>query len=332
MKRIIQIIFITFFLSHVYAQSDYKIDTFTIKYDTLTDYNSLAYESFLEGQLPLYFDHEFDLGFEMPYWDTLIRKINIDNEQIVLLEGSIDFNMMLLAGEWSIYLPKKLNSDTTFYSDYRYKNGMIDGEKYFVLEYRHVSHNNFWYDKTQGERGDFNFQSWLWKNGDIEIRFGKMQTKDTTVFKDNFGLITEYDGQGYWNAGLIGIDNYNGTKGIYYGGNYDNPKIFNSALLLSNDIQPITTLPHEGFVIRFKKQTSSTSEIKDRKPFPNVVSDMMSIPSDFNYSEYRIYDLSGRELIKGTDRDIDVSLLQNGYYAIKLKDGAGVYTYKFLKQ
>ncbi len=324
MRRIIQIIFIAFFLGNVNAQSDYKVDTFTVVYDTLTDYNSLVKENIMAQEWFFLFDKEFDLGFDFPFFDKSFDKISFSSYGLGLFVDDLGpFNIYALDNDWDICdEPTSLNR---IKYDYRYKFENENDKKVFKLEWRNVC---LYRDGNMVKRS-FNFQTWLWENGDVDVKIGSMLRGDTSVFIPGFGFNSGY------NAGNIGLINTDDTKAIFYSGDYKAPNIQeghpDDLLTIDNTVN-IKTLPHEGFVIRFKKQTSSTSGIKDRKPFPNVVSDMMSIPSDFNYSEYRIYDLSGRELIKGTDRDIDVSLLQNGYYAIKLKDGAGVYTYKFLKQ
>jgi hypothetical protein len=128
--------------------------------------------------------------------------------------------------------------------------------------------------------------------------------------------------------------NTNDTKAIFYADDYLSPNILegNPDEILYFGRSTLKTLPHEGFVIRFKKQISSTNDARPTKSFPNVVVDILTIPTDFPFSEFRIFDMAGREIKKGIDREIDLSFLQNGYYVIKLKDGAGIYSYKFVKQ
>lgn len=50
------------------AQSPYKIDTFTIHYDTFTDYNSIALENLKSGKFWAVFDREMELGFDFPFF------------------------------------------------------------------------------------------------------------------------------------------------------------------------------------------------------------------------------------------------------------------------
>ena len=326
MRRIIQIIFFAFFLSNVHAQSDYKIDTFTIQYDTLTEYKSIAIENLNNGEYWAVFDREMDLGFNFPFFNTNFDKADIESDAVFLFGGIRGwYNLYALDNNW--HTCSEPESFQYARNDYRYKTEQVNGIDVFKIEWHDIAIcETTWENATK----PFNFQVWLWGNGNIDFITGSLNKTDTTIFKEGVGFIYEEGG----NPGSIGIVNPENDYALFYSGMYDNPNILEGLpdSILFFGRATIKTLPHEGFVIRFKKQTSSTSDIKDRKPFPNVVSDMMSIPSDFNYSEYRIYDLSGRELIKGTDRDIDVSLLQNGYYVIKLKDGPGVYSYKFLKQ
>ena len=63
----------------VSAQSDYKVDTFTMVYDTLTDYKSLVKENILAQEWFFMFDKEFDLGFDFPFFDTSFDKISFSS-------------------------------------------------------------------------------------------------------------------------------------------------------------------------------------------------------------------------------------------------------------
>jgi len=321
------IIFLVYTNQNISAQYEYKIDTFTQTYDTLIDYKSIVYEKIVEGDLPLSFSRDFDLGFEMPYWDRYISRISLDNYMIGLLDGSIEYNMFLFGADWEIYLPQNINEDTTFYSDFRYKTGSINDLKYFVLEFRHVAHNNFFrFNRPQNECGDFNFQTWFLQNGDIELRFGNMRTQDTTVFKDNFGLITgDENGDGQWNAGIIGIENYNNTEGIYYCGNYDKPKIIKSPLLKNEtEITQLTTLPHEGFVIRFKSIMKSGLVGNNTKIFsplfyPNPAQNFIYLQDGCDQNQVRVMDLNGKpQIIEMSDNRLGISHLAPGFYIIEM--------------
>lgn len=307
----------------VTAQASYAIDTFTTKYDTLTDYQSLVYDLFIQGEYPGLFDEDFNLGFEMPFWDAHINKLSLNQTLVGIIEGSIEFNFFLFAADWQIYDPVALNADTTFYSDYRYKRGIKNDLKYFALEFRHVSHNNFLDHQPQNEKGDFNFQTWFWENGDIEMRFGNVLSSDTTIYKEGFGLITgDENGEGQWNAGLLGFDNDTNTNGIYYVGDYQNPRIIRSALLLNEaEIKPLSTLPHEGFVIRFKYESNSSTDQEDNVVnfYPNPCNDIIFLKDALLYDEIALHDLAGRPMpFTIQDENINISDLNPGCYIFTL--------------
>jgi hypothetical protein len=306
------------------SQSEYKVDTFTVVYDTLTDYNSLVKENILAQEWFFLFDKEFDLGFDFPFFEKSFDKISFSSYGLGLfVEDLGPFNIYTLDNDWDICDEPTSLSKIKY--DYRYKFETVNNKKVFKLEWRNVC---LYRDGNMVKRS-FNFQTWLWENGDLDVRIGSMLRGDTSVFIPGFGFNSGY------NAGNIGLINTDDTKAIFYSGDYKYPNIQqghpDDLLTIDNKVN-ITTLPHEGFVIRFKKQTSSLSETKLLKKFPNVIVDILSIPTDFSFSEYRIFDMSGREIKKGIDREIDLSFLQNGYYVIKLRDGAGIYSYKFVKQ
>jgi len=308
----------------LHAQSDYKVDTFTVVYDTLTVYKSIVKENILAQEWFFLFDKEFELGFDFPFFDKSFDKISFSSYGLGLFVDDFGwYNIYALDNDWDICDEPNTLSNIKY--DYRYKHDTENGKKVFKLEW----HNVCLYGLNSSKNRSFNFQTWLWQNGDVDLRFGKM-LRDTSIFIPGFGFNTHSS----YSAGNFGLVNTDDTKAIFYADDYLSPNILegNPDEILFFGRSTIKTLPHEGFVIRFKKQTSSTSDVNSHKPFPNVVRDILSIPSDFKYSEYRIYDFSGKELLKGSDSEIHLSHLSSGYYVIKLSDGAGIYSYKFLRQ
>ncbi len=308
------------------SQSDYKVDTFTVVYDTLTDYNSLVKENILAQKWFFLFEKEFDLGFDFPFYDKSFDKISFSSYGLGLFdtESPSWYHLYTLDNDWDICdEPTSLNN---IKYDYRYKFENENGKKVFKLEW----HDVCLYGLNSTKNRPFNFQTWLWENGDVDLRFGDMIRGDTSIFIPGYGFNTHSS----LRAGNFGLVNTNDTKSIFYADDYLSPNILegNPDEILYFGRSTIKTLPHEGFVIRFKKQTSSTNDARPTLPFPNVVGDILTISTDFPFSEYQIFDMSGREIKKGIDREIDLSFLQNGYYVIKLKDGAGIYSYKFVKQ
>ncbi len=318
-------IFAMFICNNTLAQSPYKIDTFTIQYDTLTDYNSIALENLNNGKYWAVFDREMELGFEFPFFNTNIEKVDVESDAVFSFDDTRGwFNLYALDNNW--HTCSEPESFQYAKNDYRYKTEKVNGIDVFKIEWHEIAIcETTWENATK----PFNFQVWLWGNGNMDFITGSLNKTDTTIYKEGLGFIYEEGG----NPGSIGIVNPENDYALFYSGLYDNPIILEGIpdSILYFERGTIKSLPHEGFVIRFKKQTSSTTDAKPSIPYPNVVVDILTIPTDFPFSEYRILDMSGREIKKGIDREIDLSFLQNGYYVIKLKDGAGIYSYKFVK-
>jgi hypothetical protein len=305
------------------AQSAYIIDTFTRQYDTLVKYNSIVIENFKKNKYWKSFDKEFTLDFEFPFFDRTYRKVSFLSEGLGYVDdGGKYFSMYLLDNHWSTCdVPYSLKYVPY---DYRYILEKENGKKVFKLEWHTIC--------LYGEVDDirpFNFQVWLWENGNIDFITGKLNKSDTSVYKEGVGFIADM-----YYPGDIGIVNMDDTYCIFYTGDYKKPLIKEGApeTILHFGRSILLTLPHEGFVIRFKRQTTSTKEERILLPIPNIVTDALVIPEDIIYSQYQICDLNGTILMEGTERNICVSHLFNGIYFIRFKDGSGVYTYKFLKQ
>jgi len=295
-------------------------------YDTLTDYNSLVKENILAQEWFFLFEKEFELGFNFPFYDKSFDKISFSSNGLGLFntENPGWYHLYTLDNDWDICDEPSTLSNIKY--DYRYKLDIENEKKVFKLEW----HDVCLYGLNNSKNRSFNFQTWLWENGDVDLRFGPMLRGDTSIFIPGYGFNTHSS----YRAGSFGLVNTNDTKAIFYADDYLSPNILvgNPDEILFFGRSTIKTLPHEGFVIRFKKQTSSLSDPKQSIPFPNFIIDILTIPMDFSFSEYHIFDMSGREIRKGNQREIDLSTIQNGYYVIKLKDGAGIYSYKFVKQ
>ena len=90
----------------------------------------------------------------------------------------------------------------------------------------------------------------------------------------------------------------------------------------------------EGNTISYVGTTLSTETLKNNKNiilYPNPTSSNIFIGGEFN--KVRLYDLFGRELLKSTSNQLDLSNLPNNVYMIKLEDNQGkiIVTGKIIK-
>ncbi|GLB49402.1 hypothetical protein Y10_17700 [Neptunitalea sp. Y10] len=75
--------------------------------------------------------------------------------------------------------------------------------------------------------------------------------------------------------------------------------------------------------------------IKDLKIYPNPVKDILQINTleTAKITSIEIFNLAGAKIIQNTHKTaIDVSMLQNGMYLVKVNTRSGVYNYKIVKQ
>ena len=80
----------------------------------------------------------------------------------------------------------------------------------------------------------------------------------------------------------------------------------------------------EGTTISYVGTTLSIENLKTNKNiilYPNPTSSNIFIGGEFN--KVRLYDLFGRELLKSTSNQLDLSNLPNNVYMIKLEDNQG---------
>lgn len=319
-------IYIVFSANFINAQSDYKIDTFTIKYDTLTEYHSLVLENLINQEDWFVFEKELEFGFNFPYFDKSYSKALISSDGVFFFGDILGwYHIYALDNNWHTCWDPD-NFDYTPH-DYRYKLDMVNGKNVFKIEWHDIAIcQTSWETATR----PYNFQVWLWENGNIDFITGALNTTDTTIFKEGVGFIYEEGGS----PGSIGIVNPKYDYALFYSGYYNSPKILegnpDSILYYGRGI--LRSLPHEGFVVRFTKQTSATQDIKIIKPIPNIVTHTLNIPEDIIFNRYTIYNANGTLIQSGDERNISTSHFHSGLYFICLTGSGGSHIYKILKQ
>ena len=91
----------------------------------------------------------------------------------------------------------------------------------------------------------------------------------------------------------------------------------------------------DGYSLRFVRD-ASTATTKDYSDaitiYPNPTTSIINIEQDFTTA--KVYDISGRELLKSTSKTIDLSELPSSIYLLKLYDNSNrvLGTSKVVKQ
>jgi hypothetical protein len=319
------IIFFALFLSFgIKSQSPYEIDTFTIKYDTLTNFNSIALENLNSNQFYLQFDREQEFGFDFPFFNEIHSKAEvIDSDGAFYFGVPGLYNIFALDFDWHLCSEPETRAFSKH--DYRYVTEKEGDKNVFKLEWHDVAicHNS-WDNAVR----PFNFQVWLWENGDIDVIFGKLNKSDTTIYKEGKGF---FDQEGY-PVGNVGIINSKNDYALFYAGLYDKPIILEGHPdSLFGDFN-IKSLPHKGFVISFKKMTSSIDGPSDDWfDLPTLVSGSFNFPQEFKIEQVSIYDLMGRKVLTSNQHEVDISGLQNGMYIVTWSNGKIMGSHKFYK-
>ena len=131
----------------------------------------------------------------------------------------------------------------------------------------------------------------------------------TFTIEDSFGdgICCQY-GQGSYELKTV-----NGDL-IQQGGNFDDAEI--------TKLGVETNLSTAGF------------DVNSLKIYPNPFSDLLYIHSGFDNLNLVIYDITGKEILKSSDTQIDLSAVANGIYFIKIKEvnSGQVITKKIIKK
>ncbi len=300
-----------------YAQSafNYKIDTFTSSYDTLTEFNSIPKELVADMDVPWSsWSRTFPLDFTFPFFDTTTNEIFLTNKSIGGIPSSPVYNFFLFDLFWGVYTKDlKLEDFTTskpLQSDFRYNHVVKNNKKAFVMENKNVGLDPA-YDGEFYSAGRVNFQTWFWENGDIELKFGEIDLDGIFVN----GLVP---GVGDSSALLLRIQDYFETKTIIIEDKIENFKIvpnFNP----SPGQGYVKSLPHKDFVFRFTYMPTATNEVVTKQ---NNKAKLISTTIEdelYQNKKYGLYDLNGTIIIQGKyNGGIDVAHLPKGFYFLKL--------------
>lgn len=305
-----------FFSSTLHGQA-YKVQISTEPYDSLTQYISLS-----DNGASLYFvQSEFDLPWEFPFYEKKYKKISNEELSLVALADHVDgpFDMYLFNNVWIRYY----QDDN---SDYRYGQSSPDN---VCFEWRKVGSWTTISDEP-GDRGYATFKTCLWKNGDIELHFDKMEFNEL-LFDSIFtvpglqGVVTS--------VALTNPDKRD--EAIILSFDPNNPKIVNKWDFADKENPPfIKVLPKDKLKIKFVYNTSTSTNETDGQLFKiqSPISSVINIPQNFQFNEFRICTISGDFIHSGTNTaQIYVDNLPAGMYFLILSDGMVHNKYKFIK-
>ncbi|MBL7899658.1 MAG: T9SS type A sorting domain-containing protein, partial [Crocinitomicaceae bacterium] len=79
--------------------------------------------------------------------------------------------------------------------------------------------------------------------------------------------------------------------------------------------------------------TENTDEIT-ANVYPNPVKNILTIQTSTSSITYSIYDMTGREVLTGVEKEIEMSDLNSGVYIVQIKDsnGLSLYSGKVIKE
>ncbi len=317
MRKIILIILILFAINNLNAQSYYNVTTGISTYDTLSEYEIMFH----------FIDHEFQLTFEFPFFDTNFTDLTYDFDGYGHFGSSWDYNFLFYeGGGWwlSDYYPGN--------TMWRYSYMVIDSISVLKIEWLNVVIK---YDAFSGNPTDhyMNYQVWLYENGIIEIHFGAIDFDNTTNFVDSLGII---DNTGYITGPWVGIESTSLNDAYYLCGSIDNYYVENNEYY-SNVFKGI---PPYGFYVRWEPNPNSINDITNEIDFtiyPNPAKSKLNLEFNNVYAglkEVSFYDILGHKLktlnVYENSISIDISELTSGYYIVKVISKGKIETKKLI--
>lgn len=305
--------------------SEYDIESFQGIYNELSSYQSVAILT--EGSI--FWEYEFDLNFDFPFFDSIYDKLIYREEAWGSLTEDQD-EALLLMDVLDGYVFDYVIDTSNITSDVRFAHVEASGIQAFVLQYTNV---RFFADPyAESHDTYFNFQLWFYQNGVMEVHFGDIQIDDNPIYSP---------GIGFWCYTEEGIDT-TGRCGPHMG--IANPLdediaiglegAYNDFEIIEDNYAILTVLPPQGWVIRFIPQTVGTSEPYTYKPLfisPNPAIDFIKIP--FSLATVLISDGMGKTVFHGViqNKVLDVSSFPSGLYYLKLTIEDTVYCGKFVR-
>ncbi len=297
------------------AQSaGYTIESFQGVYTELTNYESVS----LLTMGDLFWELEFQLNFQFPFYDSLYNRVIYRHDSWGSFTDDEDEALFLMVFT-RLYAYDDLIDTSNITSDVRFSHVVSNNMQAFVIQFTNMG---FFADPFADSLDTYlNFQLWLFENGIMEVHFGEMHWDGTPIYAPGKGFYC------YTTSG--GVDT-NEVCGPFMG--ISNPQDEEDAIALSgsyNDFEVVgehysvlTTIPPEGWIIRFKPKSVGIFDPEPRTNQlaikPNPASSYILIPNPGN--KVTIFDFSGKILYEGTapDNKVGVSTLPTGMYFIQM--------------
>ena len=299
--------------TYSFAQA-YTITHFQSSYDTLPDYNSATIECLLEEGSANYWEKNFEFGFDFPYFGTPYSNFFWDSDAIAYFPNTENYNMYLFSAS---YMVGQVLDTTYLSSEVRYANTEINNTKAFVIEYHNVYNSDEYNDS--GANHYLNFQAWFYENGVIEIHFGDIDLANCSYY---------FPGQGFSFDNLDPTDNLYGPWITISTDDYsESACIFddhnNPTIIYDDDYScgVLSSIPPEGFIIRFAPSDISTTEgiveLKYQNYKIQTQNGIIEILGDLNkFNSCTAYDLTGRKI--GYSETNMLHLISNDFQILML--------------
>lgn len=266
-------------------------------------------------ELPYWFDENFDLGFEFPYFDTVLTTLNLNSSDIAYIDDSEEYNMYLFSKEYRLY--PEFNILGNLESDYRYKQTVIDNKKVFIFEFKRVLFDHY-PGEVKFKKSDISFQYWFWSDGTIEIRFGDIKF-DNTVYIPGKGLKTNIDS--IYFPFIIQILNFDVDEIITVSGDLNN----DPEIIFSEDFEEesmgVTYVPAKNTVCRFKPKSVHTIDINILNQIDRSIFNITQLASDWIEQDFILYNYQGQIVHTSDKASLNVSHLPSGFYVAKSPKG-----------
>lgn len=326
MKKIIFLIGVLLYSVTSTAQNYYNFTKSTATYSDLVNPISIS-----NGTVWTYNEFgPFNLPFPVTIFGTTHTKFGFDDDNFALAntDNQIVTNLKPLT---ILLADRNTNQGTTSLSPISYKVEGETGSRILKLEIKNAGLE----DELDTQFGAVNaihylsYQIWFYEQDEsFEFRFGSSNITDVTDINDGDAFLS-----------IFYIENENdeetSTTLGYVNGTISNPLYTETT---NPDLQPasLTSMIDANTVYRFSINTLANNDIeKDLfKMYPNPTTDDLNFVFEESLSKnYFIYDLLGREVMKGSfaneiQSKLSVSELQSGTYIIKI----GNTTKKFIKK
>ncbi len=276
----------------------YEIKYYQSNYDTLVNYNSVNLDLAFEGVYPYVWEKTFDFGFNFPFYDSTYNSVIIDSDGVGLFPGSPEYNFNLFSGQYII----DFITDTSYlHSEVRYASIIENNFKIFIIEYHNV-YNLDEFDEN-GTNHKINFQIRFCENGIIELHFGEIILENCSYYFPDQGFSFDNSNPsdniyGPW----VGINNNDLAKCAFFQGNHNTPELIYDRI---EDIDVLTSIPPEGFIIKFIPHDISSNKenvflaMKYSLVYKNNGFEIQGEMND--YISCEIFDITGNLIVKFYD-------------------------------